>query len=55
VQPEHASTSFVERYLLDADARHPLTAKAVGGGALYALVPGKGIIAHREPNGVLHT
>ena len=54
-KPEYAGTSIIETYLLDADARHPATAKAVGGGALYALVPGKGIVAHREPNGVLHT
>ena len=26
-----------------------------GGGALFALAPGKGIQAHREPKGVLHT
>lgn len=54
-KPEYVGTSIVETYLLDADVRHPVTAKAVGGGALYALVPGKGIVAHREPNGVLHT
>ena len=54
-KPEYAGTSIIETYLLDADARHPASAKVVGGGALYALVAGKGIIAHREPNGVLHT
>lgn len=55
VKPEYAGTSFIETYLFDADARHPASAKAVGGGALYALTPGKGIVAHREPHGVLHT
>lgn len=54
-KPEYAGTSIVETYLFDADTRHPATARAVGGGALYALVPGRGIVAHREPNGVLHT
>ena len=54
-KPEYAGTSIIETYLLDADARHPATARLVGGGALYALVPGKGIVAHREPDGVLHT
>lgn len=54
-KPEYVGTSFVETYLLDADTRHPATAKLVGGGALYALAPGKGIVAHREPHGVLHT
>lgn len=55
VKPEYAGASFIETYLFDADARHPASAKAVGGGALYALTPGKGIVAHREPHGVLHT
>jgi 2-polyprenyl-6-methoxyphenol hydroxylase-like FAD-dependent oxidoreductase len=54
-KPEYAGASFIETYLLDVDARHPATARTVGGGALYALVPGKAIVAHREPNGVLHT
>jgi 2-polyprenyl-6-methoxyphenol hydroxylase-like FAD-dependent oxidoreductase len=55
VKPVYAGASFIETYLLDADARHPATARTVGRGALYALVPGKGIVAHREPHGVLHT
>jgi 2-polyprenyl-6-methoxyphenol hydroxylase-like FAD-dependent oxidoreductase len=55
VQPEYVGTSFIETYLFDVDERHPASAKAVGGGALYALAPGKGIVAHREANGVLHT
>ena len=33
----------------------PPRAKAVGGGALFALAPGKGIQAHRESGGTLHT
>jgi 2-polyprenyl-6-methoxyphenol hydroxylase-like FAD-dependent oxidoreductase len=55
VKPEYAGASFIETYLFDADARHPATARMVGGGALYVLVPGKAIVAHREPNDVLHT
>ena len=54
-KPEYVGTSFVETYLFDADERHPASAKAVGGGALFALAPGKGIMAHRETDGVLHT
>ncbi|QQQ79704.1 FAD-dependent monooxygenase [Saccharothrix sp. 6-C] len=54
-EPEYVGTSFVETYLFDADRRHPACAKAVGDGAMYALVPGKGIMAHREAGGVLHT
>ncbi|PRY36847.1 FAD-dependent oxidoreductase [Umezawaea tangerina] len=55
VTPEYVGTSFVETYLHDADERHSAAAKAVGDGALFALAPGKGILAHREPDGVLHT
>jgi 2-polyprenyl-6-methoxyphenol hydroxylase-like FAD-dependent oxidoreductase len=48
-------TTFIETWLSDADVRHPASATAVGGGALFAMTPGKGIFAHREPDGVLHT
>ncbi|PVX70720.1 FAD-dependent oxidoreductase [Paraburkholderia unamae] len=53
-QPEYVGTSFIETCLHDADARHAPAAAAVGGGALFALAPGKGIFAHREPGAVLH-
>ncbi|QKW25647.1 FAD-dependent monooxygenase [Streptomyces seoulensis] len=53
--PEYIGTTFVETYLYDVDARHPATAEAVGAGAMYALTPGKGIVAHREAGGILHT
>jgi 2-polyprenyl-6-methoxyphenol hydroxylase-like FAD-dependent oxidoreductase len=53
--PAYAGTSFVETYLFDADNRHPASAKAVGGGALFSVEPGKGILAHRESGGNLHT
>jgi 2-polyprenyl-6-methoxyphenol hydroxylase-like FAD-dependent oxidoreductase len=54
-KPRYVGAAFIETYLFDADTRHPASAQAVGGGALFALAPGKGILAHREPNGVLHT
>jgi 2-polyprenyl-6-methoxyphenol hydroxylase-like FAD-dependent oxidoreductase len=54
-KPAYVGTSFIETYLFDSDTRHKASAEAVGGGALFALAPGKGIAAHREPNGVLHT
>lgn len=54
-RPEYVGVTFVETWLQDADTRHPAAARAVGGGAMYALVPGRGIIAHREAGGVLHT
>ena len=53
--PEYVGTVFIETYLYDADQRHPAAAEAVGGGAMYALTPGKGIVAHREAGGILHT
>ncbi|RPE37423.1 2-polyprenyl-6-methoxyphenol hydroxylase-like FAD-dependent oxidoreductase [Streptomyces sp. Ag109_O5-1] len=53
--PEYVGLSFVETYLFDGDTRHPASAKTVGGGALFALAPGKGIGAHRESGGNLHT
>lgn len=53
--PEYVGISFIETYLFDGDTRHPASAKAVGGGSLFALAPGKGIQAHRESGGTLHT
>lgn len=53
--PEYASMSYVETYLQDVEQRHPAAARTVGDGALYALIPGKGFLAHREPNDVIHT
>lgn len=52
--PDYVGTTFVETYLHDVDARHPATAAAAGGGALFALAPGQGIFAHREAGGILH-
>jgi 2-polyprenyl-6-methoxyphenol hydroxylase-like FAD-dependent oxidoreductase len=54
-KPAYVGTSFIETFLYDAETRHRASAEAVGGGALFAVAPGRGILAHREPNGVLHT
>ncbi|MEZ0095805.1 FAD-dependent oxidoreductase [Streptacidiphilus sp. EB129] len=54
-RPEYVGTTFIETYLYDVDERHAATAKAVGDGAMYALTPGKGIVAHREAGNILHT
>ncbi|MFF9002323.1 FAD-dependent oxidoreductase [Streptomyces achromogenes] len=54
-RPEYVGTCLIETYLYDADTRHPASARAVGDGSLFALAPGRGIAAHREPDGVLHT
>jgi len=53
--PEYTGATFIETYLFDGDNRHPASAKAVGDGAFFAVAPGKGILAHREPDGTLHT
>ncbi|MEV6442326.1 NAD(P)/FAD-dependent oxidoreductase [Amycolatopsis sp. NPDC051716] len=53
--PEYVGVSVVETFLFDGDVRHPAAAKVVGAGALYALAPGKGFVAHRESGGTLHT
>lgn len=54
-KPTYTGISFVETYLYDCDSRHQKSAEVIGRGALFALAPGKGILAHREPGGVLHT
>jgi 2-polyprenyl-6-methoxyphenol hydroxylase-like FAD-dependent oxidoreductase len=54
-KPAYVGMTFIETYLFDADTRHKASAEAVGGGMMMALSPGKGIFAHREPKGVLHT
>ncbi|QUQ67702.1 FAD-dependent oxidoreductase [Kutzneria sp. CA-103260] len=53
--PEYFGVAVVETFLFDSDNRHPAAAKAVGAGALYALAPGKGFLAHRERGGTLHS
>jgi len=54
-QPAYVGATFIETYLFEGDTRHAPSAEAVGTGAMYALAPGKGIFAHREPDGALHT
>ncbi|WP_433796220.1 FAD-dependent oxidoreductase [Actinoplanes sp. CA-252034] len=53
--PTYAGMSYIDTHLHDVDTRHPDAARAVGRGAMYALVPGQGFLAHREPGGVIHT
>ena len=54
-KPEYAGMSYVDLYSYDVDERHAATAKAVGAGAMHALVPGKGLLAHREVGNIIHT
>ncbi|RHX89349.1 FAD-dependent oxidoreductase [Leptospira stimsonii] len=53
--PEYIGTTFIEIFLENCDTRHRASADVVGKGAMFALAPGKGIVAHREPDAVLHT
>jgi 2-polyprenyl-6-methoxyphenol hydroxylase-like FAD-dependent oxidoreductase len=53
--PVYSGHSFVETWLHDAPTRHPQAAAVVGDGGLMALAPGKGIQAHHESGGTLHT
>lgn len=54
-KPAYIGTTYIETYLWNADERHAASAKVVGAGAMLALAPGKGIAAHRETDGALHT
>lgn len=54
-KPSYAGMSYVDTSLRDVDRRHPASAAAVGDGALYALEPGLGFLAHREAGDVIHT
>jgi 2-polyprenyl-6-methoxyphenol hydroxylase-like FAD-dependent oxidoreductase len=54
-KPTYAGMSYIDTYLHDVDDRHPDAAKTVGDGAMYALIPGKGFLAHREANNIIHT
>lgn len=52
--PAYTGVSFVEADLREVDRRHPVSAEVVGDGMLFALGPGRGFLAHREPDGSLH-
>ncbi|MDM0044440.1 FAD-dependent monooxygenase [Variovorax dokdonensis] len=53
-QPVYSGMSYVETFVRECDEKHPLLAKAVGQGMLIAPDEGKAIMAHREPDAVLH-
>ena len=52
--PQYIGVTSVEYFLFDADTRHRAAAEAVGAGSLFALAPGKGLLAYREAGGTLH-
>ena len=53
-KPHYTGMSFIETNLHDVDRRHTPTAAALGDGSYLAVVPGKGIVGHRETGEVLH-
>ncbi|MFD7293419.1 FAD-dependent oxidoreductase [Streptomyces sp. NPDC059897] len=52
--PAYTGKSVVETYLYESDTLYPATAKAVGGGMMISLKPGRELFAHRERGGTLH-
>ena len=52
-KPAYMGTCFIEVALLDRHSRHTPTVEAIGRGTLIAPAPGKGIIAHRNPDGTV--
>lgn len=48
VRPNYTGVAFVELWLGDVDARHPVLAKLVGHGTLFSLGNGAGIFAQRN-------
>ncbi|OFJ55567.1 FAD-dependent oxidoreductase [Mycolicibacterium grossiae] len=53
--PVYSGMSYVDTYLVDVDERHPEVAATVGNGALYCVMPGTALLAHREAGNVVHT
>lgn len=54
-KPNYVGTVYVETYLHDVEKQHAGLANLIGHGAMYALTPGKGIVAHREAGDIIHT
>ncbi|WP_347557897.1 NAD(P)/FAD-dependent oxidoreductase [Robbsia sp. KACC 23696] len=52
--PVYSGLTYIEAYLSDSDRDHAASAKAVGAGGMFATAPGKGLMAHREPDALLH-
>ncbi|MCX4681014.1 FAD-dependent monooxygenase [Streptomyces sp. NBC_01433] len=52
--PAYSGIAFIELDLLEADARHPESARLLGGGMFFALGDHKGFLGHRETDGSLH-
>lgn len=55
VKPVYAGISFIETFLFDGNSHHSASAEVIGDGSLMAVMPGKGMIAHRHANATLQT
>lgn len=53
--PAYAGLMFFETWMSNSKQHRPASAQAVGQGALFAVEPGKGVLAHAEPGDILHT
>lgn len=53
--PAYTGVSFVECNLPEATTRSPAAAELAGGGMMFALADHKGMLAHRETDGSVHT
>jgi 2-polyprenyl-6-methoxyphenol hydroxylase-like FAD-dependent oxidoreductase len=53
VRPDYTGVTFIELWLADVDARHPVLAKLVGHGTLFSLHDGAGIFAQRNGGGTI--
>lgn len=51
--PAYTGICFVEILIPDGEKRQPASAQAIGCGTLMAVAPGRGILAHRYPDGTL--
>jgi 2-polyprenyl-6-methoxyphenol hydroxylase-like FAD-dependent oxidoreductase len=48
IRPDYTGVAFVELWLADVDVRHPVLARLVGHGTMFALGNGAGIFAQRN-------
>jgi len=53
--PSYIGFTSVEYVLFNTGTRHRAAAEAVGAGSMFALAPGKGLLAYRGRGGTLHT
>ena len=53
--PAYTGTCFLELHLAADDPRARAAAAVIGSGTLMAVVPGQGILAHRNADGSIHT